>query len=169
MSNVAEAIATLTKVLSEQPEKAQTKNVPAVAVLHEGLKFQVTGPRGEKMLTDMPPPMGGTGSGVNPSWLLRAGLASCNATVIAMRAAQLGLQLKSLEVTVESESDNRGLLGLDDSASAGLRNLRTKVKIAAEAATPAQLREIVAWAEAHSPVGCTIRQAPKVTTEVEIV
>jgi uncharacterized OsmC-like protein len=86
-----------------------------------------------------------------------------------MRAAQLGLQLKSLEVTVESESDNRGLLGLDDSASAGLRNLRTKVKIAAEAATPAQLREIVAWAEAHSPVGCTIRQAPKVTTEVEIV
>jgi len=38
MSNVAEAVATLTKVLGEQPEKAQTKNVPAVAVLHEGLK-----------------------------------------------------------------------------------------------------------------------------------
>jgi hypothetical protein len=53
MSNVAEAIATLTKVLSEQPEKAQTKNVPATAVLHEGLKFRVSGPRGEKVLTDM--------------------------------------------------------------------------------------------------------------------
>ena len=169
MSNVAEAIATLTKVLSEQPEKAQAKNAPATAVLHEGLKFQVSGPRGAKVLTDMPPPMGGTGAGANPGWLLRAGLASCNATVIAMRAAQLGLQLKSLEVTVESESDNRGLLGLDDSVSAGLRNLRTKVKIGAEAATPAQLREIVAWAEAHSPVGCTIRQAPDVTTEVEVV
>ena len=160
MSNVAEAIATLTKVLSAQPEKAQTKNVPARAVLHEGLKFQVTGPRGEKVLTDMPPQMGGAGSGANPGWLLRAGLASCNATVIAMRAAQLDLKLKSLEVTVESESDNRGLLGLDESVSAGLRNLRTKVKIGAEAATPAQLREIVAWAEAHSPVGCTSAKRP---------
>jgi uncharacterized OsmC-like protein len=95
----------------------------AVAVLHEDLKFQVSGPRGEKVITDMPPPMGGTGSGANPGWLLRAGLASCNATVIAMRAAQLGLQLKSLEFTVESESDNRGFLGSDDSVSAGLRNL----------------------------------------------
>jgi hypothetical protein len=64
MSNVAEAIATLTKVLSEQPEKAQAKNVPAIAVLHEGLKFQVTGPRGEKVL--MPPQMGGASSGANP-------------------------------------------------------------------------------------------------------
>jgi len=169
MSNVAEAIAKLTKVFTEQPEKAKTKNAPATAVFHEGLKFQVTGPAGENVLTDMPPPMGGAGSGPNPGWLLRASLASCNATVIAMRAAQLGISLKSLEVTVESESDNRGLLGLDESVSAGIRNLRTKVKIGAEAASPAQLREIVAWGEAHSPVGCTIGRAPNAPTDVEIV
>lgn len=128
MSNVAEAIAKLTKVFTELPEKARTKNAPATAVFQDGLKFQVTGPAGEKVLTDMPPPMGGTGSGPNPGWLLRAALASCNATVIAMRSA-----------------------------------------IGAEGVTPAQLREIVNWSEAHSPVGCTIGQALSTTTEVEIV
>lgn len=169
MSNVAEAITRLTKIFTDQPGKARTKNAPATAKLEDALKFHVTGPAGEKVLTDMPQPMGGTGSGPNPGWLLRAALASCNATVIAMRAAQLGLKLKSLEVTVESDSDNRGLLGVDENVSAGLLSLRTKVKIGAEDATPAQLREIVAWGEAHSPVGCTIRHAPSATTDVEIV
>lgn len=169
MSNVAEAVARLTKTLTAQPEKARTRNAAATAVIQEGLQFQVTGPAGEKVLTDMPPPMGGAGAGPNPGWLLRAALASCNATVIAMRAAQLGVRLKTLEVTVESDSDSRGLLGLGEGVSAGLSNLRVKVKIGSAAATPAQLREIAAWGEAHSPVGCTIRQAPNATTDIEIV
>jgi uncharacterized OsmC-like protein len=169
MSNVAEAIGKLAKRFADQPDKARTKNAPATATLEDSLKFHVIGPAGEKLLTDMPPPMGGAGSGPNPGWLLRAALASCNATVIAMRAAQLGVKLKTLEVTVESDSDNRGLLGLDENISAGLFDLRTRVKIGAEGATPAQLREMVEWGEAHSPVGCTIRNAPSATTDIEIV
>jgi uncharacterized OsmC-like protein len=169
MSDVAAAIANLTKVFGEQPEKARSKNAPATAVIQEGLQFLVTGPRGEKVLTDMPPAMGGAGSGPNPGWLLRAGLASCNATVIAMRAAQLGVRLKTLEVTVESDSDNRGMLGTDERVYAGLLSLRTKVRIGAQGATSAQLRELVTWGEAHSPVGCTIRRAPNATTDVEVV
>jgi hypothetical protein len=45
MSDVAAAIAKLTKVTAEQPEKARTENAPATAVIQEGLKFRVTGPR----------------------------------------------------------------------------------------------------------------------------
>jgi hypothetical protein len=129
MSNVAEAIGKLTKIFADQPEKARTKNAQATAVIQDGLKFQVTGPGGEKVLTDMPAPMGGTACGPN----------------------------------------NRGLLGLDERVSAGLLSLRTKLRIGAEGAAPAQLQELVVWAEAHSPVGCTIRQAPAATTHVEIV
>jgi uncharacterized OsmC-like protein len=169
MSAVSEAIAKLSKTFTDQPEKARTKNAAATALLQDGLQFLVTGPAGEKILTDMPAPMGGAASAPNPGWLLRAALASCNATVIAMRAARLGVKLETLEVTVDSDSDNRGLLGLDDRVTAGLLSLRTKVRIGAKDAPPAQLRELVAWAEAHSPVGCTIRQAPSATTEVEVV
>lgn len=169
MSAVSEAIAKLSKTFTDQPEKARTKNAAATASLQDGPQFLITGPAGEKILTDMPAPMGGAASAPNPGWLLRAALASCNATVIAMRAARLGVKLETLEVTVESDSDNRGILGLDERVTAGLLSLRTKVRIGAKSATPTQLRELVAWAEAHSPVGCTIRQAPSATTEVEVV
>jgi uncharacterized OsmC-like protein len=120
-------------------------------------------------VTDMPPPLGGEGSAPNPGWLLRAALASCNATMIAMRAAQLGITLETLEVTVMGESDVRGLLGTDETVSAGLFGLRTHVKIGAIGASPEQIHQIVSWAEAHSPIGCTVRDAQTTAVEVEVV
>jgi uncharacterized OsmC-like protein len=70
-------------------------------------------------------------------------MASCVATVIAMRAAKLGVALTEPEVTVESDSDARGILGLD--------------------------RKLVEWADAHSPVGCTVRQPPECSLDMEVV
>ncbi len=165
---VREAIERTSAAIAADPAKARAKNAPAIARLTEGLKCEVTGPHGERLLTDMPPAMGGTASGANPGWLLRGALASCAATVIAMRAAKLGVALEKLEVTVESESDNRGLLGLDDSISAGLRAIRTRVRIGGHA-KPDILREIVVWADAHSPVGCTVKQASCCSLEIEVV
>jgi uncharacterized OsmC-like protein len=112
--------------------------------------------------------MGGGASAPNPSWYLRAGMASCAATVIAMRAAKLGIALTQLEVTVESDSDLRGLLGLDEKVSAGLNPMRTKVRISGDADPPA-LRALVQWADAHSPVGCTVRNAAACSLDVEVV
>ncbi len=165
---VREAIERTSAAIAADPTKAKAKNVPATARLTEGLKFEVTGPHGERLMTDMPPAMGGTASGPNPAWLLRSAMASCTATVIAMRAAKLGVTLETLEVTVESESDSRGLLGLDDSISAGLGAVRTRIRIGGKAKSDA-LREIVAWAEAHSPVGCTVRHPPPCSVEIEVV
>ena len=71
-----------------------------------------------------------------PGWLVRAALASCTGTAIAMRAAKLGIAVEKLEVSVESESDNRGLLGLDQTISAALIGLRTIVRIRAANTTP---------------------------------
>ena len=168
-TSVRDAIEKLSKVFAEQPTKARSKNPSATAVLENGVKFQVTGPYGEKVSTDMPSALGGGSSAPNPGWLLRASLASCHGTVIAMRAAQVGVTLTSLEVSVSSESDSRGLLGTDESVSAGLFGLRTHVKIGAKDATADQLQEIVQWADAHSPVGCTIRQSPTNAVEVEVL
>ena len=155
------------KAIAENPEKARVKNASATATLRDKLNVRVTGPRGEAVETDMPPAMGGAAAGPNPGWLLRAGLASCHATVIAMRAAQLGIALSRLEVTVESESDNRGMLGLDEKVSAGLSALRTHVSIAGNAGAD-QLKDIVQWADRHSPVSCTLREAPGSVLDVTV-
>ena len=164
---IVEAIERTSAAIAADPAKARAKNVPATARLAGGLKCEVSGPYGERAVTDMPPAMGGAASGPNPAWLLRGALASCTATVIAMRAAKLGVALDALEVTVESESDARGLLGLDPAVTAGLGAVRMRVRIGGSASADT-LREIVAWAEAHSPVGCTVRDAPACSLEVEV-
>lgn len=167
--HVREAMERLASSMSADPAKARAKNAPATARLEAGLRCEVSGPYGERLVTDMPPAVGGERSGPNPGWLLRAALASCTATVIAMRAAKLGVTLDTLEVTAESDSDLRGLLGAREGVSAAHGPVRIKVKIGAPGASPESLREMVAWADAHSPVNCTLREPPACSLEVEVV
>jgi uncharacterized OsmC-like protein len=164
---IREAIEKVSKVLTEKPEKARIKSPPATAALVDGLKCRVTGPAGETLLTDMPAGVGGGATAPNPGWLMRAALASCNATCIAMRAATQGVNLTKLEVTVSSESDNRGMLGLDESVSAGLQDLRVQVRISAPGRSAEELGELARWACSHSPVGCTDAPSAKVEVQVE--
>ena len=169
MSNagIKEAIERTAGIFAADPKKAYNRNAPLTIRLGEGLQCKIELPNGKEFATDMPPPMGGKSAGPNPGLLLRMGLGSCLATVIAMRAAQLGVTLDTLEVAVESESDSRGLLGMDG-VPAAMSALRSKVKIAARGVPQARLREIVEWAEAHSPVGCTLRNPPSLALEVEV-
>jgi uncharacterized OsmC-like protein len=169
LPNVRHAIENLSAAISADPMKARAKNIPATARLTEGLRCELSGPYNERLVTDMAPAMGGTASGPNPGWLLRGAIASCTATVIAMRAARLGVALSNLEVTVETDSDLRGILGLDEKVSAGHGPVRMKVTIGAPTASPEVLREIVAWADRHSPVACTMRQAPDCSLEVQVL
>ena len=43
------------------------------------------------------------------------------------------------------------------------------MKIGAKNAPAHELRELVRWADEHSPVGCTIRQSPETVVEIEVV
>jgi uncharacterized OsmC-like protein len=89
--------------------------------------------------------------------------------MIATRAARLGIDLSELEVKVAGEGNHRGMLGLDESILAGHSALRTDVRISARNSSPEKLCELVTWAEEHSPVGRTVRDAPKNTLTIEIV
>jgi uncharacterized OsmC-like protein len=88
------------------------------------------------------------------------------ATFIALRAARQGVDIKGVEVIVDSESDDRGTLGLDDSLPAGPISSRARVRIQS-AAPRDQLEAIVRWADKHCPVQDAVRRA--VETRLEIV
>ncbi|MCJ0763508.1 OsmC family protein [Variovorax terrae] len=165
---IQQSIEGVIKLYSEHPEKALSTDKAAVAVIQEGLRCKAEGPNGAVLVSDMPKGIGGGGTAPTPGWFLRAALANCDATVIAMRAAQLGIVLTKLEVTVDSDSDSRGILGVGDSVPAGPLNMRVHVLVAADGASPEQLRQIVAWAESHSPVGDALRRAIPCSTEVEV-
>lgn len=164
---VREAIEKATSAIAADPAKARVKS-SATARLAGGLRCEVSGPRGERSATDMPPGVGGQASAPNPGWHLRAAMASCTATVIAMRAAKLGIALTTLEVTVESEADQRFMLGSDPSVCGAFNGWRTAVKIAGDAPRE-KLQELVAWADAHSPVGCQVRDPAACSLQVEVL
>jgi uncharacterized OsmC-like protein len=164
--HIRESIQNARQYLSEHPDEARYVDHPGTAVVENGLRCRVEHATGAALVTDMPGAVGGEGSAPTPGWFARAAQASCDATLIAMRAAELGVPLQSLEVTVDSESDDRGLLGMDDAIPAGPLSSRIRVRIAA-GVDPQRLRELVEWANHHSPVTDAIRRAVPTTVEVE--
>lgn len=167
--HIRESISKAIAYVAGHADEARYTDSLARAVIEDGLRCRVEGPAGRMAVTDMPASVGGAGSAPSPGWLARAAQASCDATVIAMRAAQEGITLRVLEVTVDSDSDDRGLLGVDDSIPAGPLSLRIRVRIAADGIEPQRLRQLVEWADHHSPVTDACRRAVPTTVEVEVV
>lgn len=165
MESIRSAIETASAYLSEHPEAAVSTDAAATAVREDGLRFRVEGPKGA-VVTDMANSVGGGATAPTPAWLMRAALASCDATLVAMEAARDGVELTDLNVTVDSESDFRGVLGVDDSLDAGPREVRVRIELAAANATEEQLREIVQRAEARSPVRDAIVREVSMSTDV---
>jgi uncharacterized OsmC-like protein len=165
MEEIRSAIETASAKLSEHPGAAIGTDAAATAVRERGLCFRVEGPKGA-LSTDMSESVGGGATAPTPAWLMRAALASCDATLVAMEAARDDVELTDLTVTVESESDFRGVLGVDDSVNPGPVAVRVRIELAAADATEEQLRAIVERAEARSPVHDALERELSMTTEI---
>jgi uncharacterized OsmC-like protein len=158
--------------LTKNPDDAKYTDSYATARLTDphGLTVDVEGPNGATISTDMPMSVGGTNTTASPGWYLRAAEASCVATLIAMRAASLGVALTSLEVTVDSESNDWGILGIGEGVPAGPLATRVVARVRAEGnngADDARIREIVDWAVEHCPVTDAVRRAIPMSVEVD--
>src|SRR5580698_9380612 len=94
-------------IFTRRPEAALHADDPAIARWEQGLRVVSRQANGAHIATDMPREIGGQGKDVTPGWLLRAALASCLATRIAMEAAAREIVIARLEVVAASESDVR--------------------------------------------------------------
>ena len=150
--SIAEQVARASDYLAEHPEEARYRDSVAVAHAGTSLLVTVTGPGGESATTDMPTGIGGTANAPSPGWLLRAAAASCVASLVVIRAAAIGMAVRGVDVEVDSESDDRGILGLDDAIPAGALSMRVKIAIDAPGADPTAREEIARWALDHCPV-----------------
>ncbi len=164
--SIRKAIEVASGYLAQHPEEARATDSVAVATLVDGLVVRVAGPAGASITTDMVPSVGGTETAPSPGWYLRAAEASCVVTLIAMRAAMLGFTLDTLEVSVDSVSDDRGLLGIAEDVPAGPLSGRVSVRLTAAGVDPATLEEIGRWGVEHCPVCDALERAVPLTTEV---
>lgn len=155
------AIEGATAYLTEHPDEARYTDSLATARVEEGLRVRVVGPNAESLTTDMPGAVGGGGAAPSPGWFLRAAVAACVTSLAAMRAAQLGIEGFSCEVEVDSESDDRGILGLDASVPGGPLSMRIGFRMTG--ATSGRLGEVADWAVEHCPVSDAVRRAVPVS------
>jgi uncharacterized OsmC-like protein len=129
--------------------------------MEDGLRCVVRGPDGVEIHTDMVTSVGGKNTAPSLGWLARAATASCVATLIVMKAALENVKLEALEVTVDSESDDLGILGINDETPAGPLSVSVRVSLGSTGGDVEKQREIVEWADAHCPVtDLTRRQVP---------
>jgi uncharacterized OsmC-like protein len=167
VTDIAAKLSAARDYLGANRDDARYRDSPASAVIESGLRVRTTGPDGAEIVSDMSEGVGGGGTAPSPGWLLRAANASCIATLIAMRAAEEAIDLDGLEVTVDSESDDYGILGLDPAVPAGPLSMRVHVR-ASSTAPDDKVRGVVEWGVAHCPVCDAVKRAVPVEVQVEL-
>ena len=101
--------------------------------------------------SDLTPALGGDGSAPTPSTQLRAALGSCMAMSYQLRAAKHGIELTSIKVTVETDSELAGMLSCDSPAPPGYTEIRYHVEIESPA-PPAEVARVIDEGDRLSPV-----------------
>lgn len=169
MAEIKESMENAVRYLTEHPDEARYTDSFARARLGEALQVEVEGPSEERIITDMPAGIGGRAEVPSPGWLFRAAVASCVASTIGMEAAREGVTLTFLEVEVDSESDDRGILGMEDGVPAGPLSMRTRITARGpEETDEGQLRELLERGAARCPSFDATKRAVDVRLEIDI-
>ena len=120
-----------------------------------------------KLVADEMPGDGGEGLGPDPGVFGRAALGACLAMGYVQWAAAMEVPIDSLEVVVEADYNAAAMFGVDDSSPPGWGALRYTVDISSRASEE-RVRELVEYADRHSPLLDDFARPVPVTRELRI-
>ena len=103
--------------------------------------------------------------GITPIEYLLVGLASCLSAGVASVAQNRGIQLHSVEATVEGNHDIRGILGADSDVRNGFNDVKVTFHIDADASRE-DIEALVAQSQKRSAVYDALTNPTNVTVEV---
>ncbi len=104
-------------------------------------------------------------NGITPIEYLLVGLASCLTAGVASVAQNRGIQLRSVESTVEGNHDIRGILGVDSDVRNGFNDVKVTFTIDADASKQ-EIEALVAQSQKRSAVFDALTNPTEVTVEV---
>lgn len=102
-----------------------------------------------------PPVLLGHNEGANPVEFLLHALAGCVTTTFVLHAMARGIKVNTLATELEGDIDLHGLLGMNDAVHPGYEEIRIRMQVDADC-SDAALADLMAYAQAHSPVCNTI-------------
>ena len=118
--------------------------------------------------TDEPANLGGKNSAPTPVQYALVALVSCQILSFRFWAAQLGVQVDDIDVTIEAHLDSRGFFGLDEQTRPGFGDVAMAVRVGGPEA-PERYTEVQAAVEAHCPVMDVFTNRTAVETTVTVV
>jgi uncharacterized OsmC-like protein len=114
---------------------------------------------------DHPEVFAASDNGVTPIEYLLVGLASCLTAGVASVAQHRGIQLRSVESTVEGNHDIRGMLGVDSDVRNGFNDVKVTFSVDADASRE-EIEALVAQSQKRSAVFDALTNPTEVTVEV---
>ena len=104
-------------------------------------------------------------NGITPIEYLLVGLASCLTAGVASVAQNRGIQLRSVESTVEGHHDIRGILGADSDVRNGFNDIKVTFTIDADASKE-EIEALVAQSQKRSAVFDALTNPTEVSVEI---
>ena len=105
-------------------------------------------------------------NGPTPVEYVLVALASCLTAGVAAVAQNRGIQLDSVQATIEGDMDILGILGGDPEVRNGFNGIRVRYQIEADA-TPEDIEAIVAQSQKRSAVFDAITNPTDVTVQID--
>jgi len=112
-----------------------------------------------------PPILLGNNEGANPVEYVLHALAGCMTTTMVLHAAANGIELKSVESTLEGDLDVQGFLGLNKEVRNGYQKIRVKFKVDGDLTS--EQREMLYAFTQMSPVFDVVTNSVPVTIELD--
>ena len=144
---IRDAFSRMQHVFSKRPAVAHATATMRARII-DGLHCEAR--EGDFVLSlDLPVDAGGTDAGATPGVHGRAALASCLAMSYSIELARAGIEARSIEVEVQVDYDNRGLVGMDN-IRPGYLSVQHTLYLDADAPLD-QLRSALDKAQRNSP------------------
>ncbi len=106
---------------------------------------------------------GGDGKFPCPGDVLAASLVACQELTVRMVAANMGIDLEDIRVTVTASSDLRGTLGIDRNTKVGIQTLDVATHVVVRGGDPERARRLLAASERYCSILDTLRHPPEIT------
>ena len=165
-----EALLGVRGALPETPEIAQFNWRTTVSWVNGTDTFYGFGEQQQHKTTftydvDHPLAFAAQDNGITPVEYVLVALGGCLTAGIASIAQQRGIQLRSVQATVEADHDLHGILGADPAVRNGFNGVRVSYQIDADASQE-QVKALVAQSQKRSAVYDIITNPTHVTVDV---
>jgi len=133
-----------------------------------GLKLKV-GVRNHTFLVDEPSHLTGEDEAPNAVEYVLGAYGACLATGLILNASRRNIELRNLELSLESTQDNAfSFMGINDEGHSGIDEVRVKLYVQADADEGA-LREVWEHTLRTSPVGNSLVREVRVSPELQVI